>query len=316
MIKRGFVVCLIASALLLPQTALAWNATGHEVVARIAWEKVEPQTRLAVMALMMRAPTDAYLANLLTTDGRPLIFRQRDFFMIAATWPDIIRSDEFPERKTKYSHPIWHYTNLFWKEQNGKAVDVPELQPDPTNIVERLNFLRTEVADKHVAAGQRGIDLAWILHLVGDIHQPLHASARVTETEPTGDQGANLFFLTPKDTLPKDTKRLHAFWDSILNESISRKLNESEMAYANRIASIIMQRHPESGMVAQLSQGDFAEWAKDGLASAKSSVYPPWLKRFRTPSERYRKQAYNVAEPAIALAGYRLAALLDSIFGQ
>lgn len=314
--KRGFVVCLIAIALLLPQTALAWNSTGHEVVARIAWEKMEPQTRLRVIALMLQVPTDADLASLLAEDERPLIFRQRDFFAIAATWPDIMRSDEFPDRKKKYSHSNWHYTNLFWKDQNGIPVDVLELQPEAVNVVERLNFLRTEVTNKNVAASQRGIDIAWILHLVGDIHQPLHTSARVTETEPTGDQGANLFLLTPKDTLPKDTKRLHGYWDDILNKSIPRKLNESEMAYVNRIASTIMQRHPEAKMKARLRQGEFAEWAKEGLASAKASAYPSWLKRFRTPSERYRKQVYNVAEPAIALAGYRLAALLDSLFGQ
>ena len=316
MIKRGLVVCLIATAMLLPQTALAWNATGHEVVARIAWEKMEPQTRQRVIALMMKAPSDADLVSLLLEDARPLIFRQRDFFMIAATWPDIIRSDEFPDRKRKYSHSNWHYTNLFWKEQNGVPVDVPELQPEAVNIVERLNFLRNEIADGNVAASQRAIDIAWILHLVGDIHQPLHASARVTETEPTGDQGATLFLLTPNDTPPKESKKLHWYWDDILNKSFRRKLDETDVAFVNRIASTIMQRHAPATMTARLKKGEFGEWAKESLASAKASAYPPWLKRFRTPTERYRKQAYRVAEPAIALAGYRLAALLDSLFGQ
>lgn len=314
--KRCFTVCLIAMTLLLPQTAFAWNSTGHEVVARIAWEKMQPLTRLRVMALMLQAPPDADLASMLPTDGRLLAIRQRELFMLAATWPDIVRSDEFPDRKLKYHHSIWHYTNLFWRQQDGLAVDVPELQPERINIVERLDFLQAEVLNRSTARGQVGVDAAWILHLIGDIHQPLHTSARVTDTEPKGDQGGNLFLLTPPDTPPKDTKRLHGYWDDILNKSIPRNANETDLAYANRVASIIMQRHPASKMKDRLKDGQYAEWAKEGLASAKVSVYPSRLKRFQKPSERYRKQAYSIAEPAIALAGYRLAAMLDRLFGH
>lgn len=316
MMKRFFVVCLIAIALLLPQTAFAWNSTGHEVVARIAWEKMQPLTRRRVVALMLQAPPDADLASMLPADGRLLSILQREHFMLAATWPDIVRSDEFPARKLKYHHSIWHFTNFFWRQQDGLAIDVPEMQPERVNIVERLDFLQAEVLNIRTEASQLGVDAAWIVHLIGDIHQPLHTSARVTDTEPTGDQGGNLFLLTPKDTPPKDTKRLHGYWDDILNKSIPRKANEKDLAYANRIASIIMRRHPKSKMKDRLKEGQYAEWAKEGLASAKTSVYPSWLKRFHKPSERYRKQAYSIAEPAIALAGYRLAATLDRLFGQ
>lgn len=314
--KRLSIVCLLALSLLLPQTALAWNATGHEVVARIAWEKMQPQTRQRVMILLMQAPPDADLASLLPQDNRPLPIRQRDFFMLAATWADIVRSDEFPERRKKYHHSIWHYTNFFWKQVNGLPVDVPELQPESVNIVERLGFLEKEVVAKNIAASERGVDVAWILHLVGDIHQPLHTSARVTQTEPEGDQGGNLFLLTPKNTPPKDARRLHGYWDDILNKSILRQASESDLAYANRIASIIMQRHPESKIKLRLKRGAYAEWAREGLSSAKTFVYPSWLKRFQMPAEKYRKQAYSISEPAIALAGYRLAETLDKLLSH
>lgn len=314
--KRCFVVCLIAVALLSPQSAFAWNYTGHEVVARIAWEKMRSQTRLRIMALMLQAPPDADLASMLPSDGRLLAIRQRDLFMLAATWPDIVRSDEFPDRKLKYGHSNWHYTNLFWRQQDGLAIDVPEMQPEHVNVVERLDFLQAEILNRSTEPSTLGIDAAWIVHLIGDIHQPLHTSALVTDTEPKGDQGGNLFLLTPKDAPPKETKRLHGFWDDILNESIRRKTNETDLAFANRIASIIMKRHPASKLKSRLKDGQYAEWAKEGLASAKASVYPSWLKRFEMPPEEYRKQAYLIAEPAIALAGYRLAATLDRLFGQ
>ena len=314
--KRLFAVCLMAVALLLPQTAVAWNSTGHQVVARIAWEKMQPQTRRRVMALMFLAPPDANLTSMLPADGRSFAIRQRELFMRAATWPDLMRSDEFPERKAKYHRSIWHFTNFFWRQQDGVALDVPELQPEPVNIVERLSFLETEVVNVRVPARQRAIDLAWILHLIGDIHQPLHTSARVTDAEPTGDQGGNLFLLTPIDTPPRDAKRLHGYWDDILNKSITRRGNENDLAYANRIATLIMQRHPQSRMRDRINDGQYVVWAVEGLTSAKTSVYPSWLNRFEKPSERYRKLAFSISEPAVAIAGYRLAATLDRLFGD
>jgi hypothetical protein len=312
--KRLYTACLLAVALLVPQAAFGWNATGHQVVARIAWEKMQPQTRTRLAALLMQAPPDADLANLLPTDGRPLIIRQRDLFMLASIWADVVRSDQFPDRKQKYHHSNWHYTNFFWRQQNGAPVDVPELQPEATNIVERLEFLQAEVANSSVSSSQRGIDVAWITHLIGDIHQPLHTSARVTQSEPKGDQGGNLFLLTPENTPPKETKRLHGFWDDILNSSIPRKMNEADLAYANRIASTIMQRQPKTKFKDRMKQGDYSAWAQEGLSSAKARIYPSSLKRFKKPSESYRQQSYNIAEPAIALAGYRLAAELDRLF--
>lgn len=311
--KKFLVVFLLITGLLLPQSAWAWNATGHEVVARIAWEKMKPQTREKLIALLLQAPKDADLASLLPNDGRPLMERERDLFILAATWPDIVRSDDFPERKKKYHHSLWHFTNLFWKQQNGVAVDVPELQPEKTNIVERLGFLQGDVVDNSEAS-QRAIDVAWILHLAGDIHQPLHTSARVTELEPKGDQGGNLFKLTPQGTPKENERSLHGLWDNILNDSIKRKKNETDTEYANRIAARIMKNYPASKIKTPMKQGDYAAWAQEGFVTAKTSVYPAWLKRFQPAPDKYRKQADKIAEPAIALAGYRLAAMLDALF--
>ena len=313
--KRVCAVCLMAFMLLLPGRALAWNAIGHEVVARIAWEKMKPETRDKLIALLMQAPPDADLASLLPKDSRPLSERQRDLFILAATWADMVRSDEFPERKKKYHHSPWHYTNFFWKQVGGQPVDVPELQPEKINIVERLNFLQGDVVT-NADASERAIDLAWILHLVGDIHQPLHDSARVTELEPTGDQGGNLFKLTPPGTRREDERSLHGLWDNILNDSIKRKQNETDTQYANRIAARIMKDYPPKKIKTAMKPGDYAAWAQEGLMTAKLSVYPSWLKRSQPAPNKYRKQADKIAEPAIALAGYRLAALLDTLFSN
>jgi hypothetical protein len=72
--------------------ARAWNDTGHEVVALIAWDNLSEQTRQKVVELMQQAPTEAGLTSLFAQDNRPAEVRAREFFRLASTWPDLARS--------------------------------------------------------------------------------------------------------------------------------------------------------------------------------------------------------------------------------
>ena len=288
---------LLASA---GSPALAWDALGHEVVARIAWEHMQPETRARAVALLRAAPNDADLANL-SADGRELFER-------AATWPDIVRDEAFPERHAKYHHSNWHYTNFCWElDEAGQPRDVDRLRPQDVNIVERLQALERSVTDPSRDTSQRAVDLAWLIHLGGDIHQPLHSSARVTATEPEGDQGGNLFKLKGDD--------LHWYWDSLLSKTFRRRLFESEEERVARVARVIQQDHPLSSFTDRLEPGRYEDWAQAGLATSKSFVYQG-VERDKTPSREYRKAAFAVAEPGVALAGYRLAELLDRVLGR
>ena len=71
-------------------------------------------------------------------------------------------------------------------------------------------------ANVNAADTTKAVALAWLLHLVGDIHQPLHCSSRVTPDEalPRGDAGGNTFRLD-------DNRNLHGYWDRILGEAIA-----------------------------------------------------------------------------------------------
>jgi hypothetical protein len=296
-----------AAAALFSPAAYAWNDTGHKVVARIAWDHLKPTTREAAIALLKAGPDESDLPDLFPNDSRPLPFRQREFFLLASTWPDIVRDSQFPERRKKFHRRDWHFINFFFEQQGRKAVDRPDLKPAAENVVERLQSFQSSTADASRPESQRAIELAWILHLVGDIHQPLHCSARVTPSEPQGDQGGNLFLLNGGRTL-------HGFWDDILSTTLPKQNGETEDAYINRIAAIIIQRHPRATMEDRLLPGQFEEWARAGFATAKEVVYPRSLKRGQAPSQQYRKKAFETAEPAIALAGYRLAAMLDGLF--
>ncbi len=300
---------LIFSALaLLAAPAAAWDRTGHLVVARIAWERLSPEARSAAAELLASAPADAGLSQLMPRNGRPLTERQAELFQNAAYWPDIVRDDDFPDRQQKYHRGNWHWINIFF-EQRGPERTAHELDLEPQGrIVERLGALAPTLGDTTLAAAERAVHLAWVLHLAGDVHQPLHATARVTRTEPEGDRGGNLFQLAGGDNL-------HSLWDGILRRSYFRWFFESDDRYVRRIARAIVAEHPPDAFGTQIDNRDYAAWARSSFEIARDTVYPADLERHRRPPSGYLNRARDVAEARVALAGYRLAALLEGQLG-
>src|SRR4051794_9058822 len=215
--KLSRVALALVVALCLPQAVLAWNATGHELVAGMAWDNMTPAARQKAIALLMSAPSDACLLDLFPNDARPVADRQREFFMRAATWADRVRKDKtHPRPCDRFSDTDAHFIDHFWQGQSGGVgVKAPHDRPDfsgnQVNAIIRLNAFRAAVActtGSCPPAAVRATDLAWILHLVGDIHQPLHTASRLTGTPPAADGGGNGF---PLSTDPHGPQ-LHGFW--------------------------------------------------------------------------------------------------------
>lgn len=278
--------------------AEAWDSLGHQVVSQIAWENMSQPARDRAVALLRTAPADADLANL-SDDGRKL-------FLLASTWPDIVRSREKPERQARYHHGSWHYINLHWEQPDPASPprDREDLKPAQENAVERLKEFEKVLAGSEASDAEKAVALAWVLHLVGDLHQPLHASNRVTPTEPEGDRGGGLFKLAGDD--------LHWYWDSILQKIwYPRGRGDTEMA--EEIADEFMRQLPKEE--SRLKKRDYDAWAQESFAKAKTVVYRPELQREAKPSREYRWRVYETAKPAMALAGYRLAEMLNAVLG-
>jgi hypothetical protein len=290
------VLLTVSLCALLSPPVRAWDATGHEVAARIAWEAMKPQTRARAVALLRAAPPDADLAS-------PLADRQ--LFERAATWPDIVRDEAFPARREKYHHGSWHYINFFWEPRPGGAPkDRPDLRPDAENAVERLHHFERSLADTRRDPAQRAIDLAWVLHIAADIHQPLHTCARVTPETPEGDHGGNLFLLEGDETL-------HWYWDQAISRAAEQRPGKQPKDYIGWIAHDLEARHPWLSLRKSLLPGRYEDWVKKGYETCKSVVYPASLRPGEMPSASYSGLTARIAEPAVALAGYRLAAMLD-----
>ena len=303
--------------------ALAWDDAGHKLVAYIAWQQMSPAAREAAIKVLLNAPEDSQISVLYPTPfdsdfstypigARSKAAKQRDFFMICAYWSDIVR-DKKLENRFKYHHGTWHYLDTFWRDVNGKIETLPEMENDKENAVERLfefdKVLRSDAKD-----AEKAIALAWILHLAGDIHQPLHASGRVTDVEPKGDQGGNLFSLTPPDAPRKEN--LHWYWDSIVVRTVQRKTDTTDAEYLLPIAAKMMKKYPLAKMQNRIEIGKFDAWQQESYQIAANKLYPKTLLRNQMPSPTYQKMAFGIAEEQIALAGYRLGTMLDQIFGS
>ena len=294
----------------------AWDEVGHKITAYIAWQRMTPAVRDKVIKTLLEAPEDSQLsAYFMAYGSRSEQARRQEYFMLVATWADIIRDRNFETRYKKYHHSNWHYSDTFWKSTSGKIEVLPTPENDNGKAMERLEEF-TKNIQGNASDEQKALAIAWIIHLIGDLHQPLHASARVTETEPKGDQGGNLFLLTPKGTPRDKQENLHWFWDSIVIRNLPNTKDECEADYIDPIARQIMKRFPFAKEQAKLNPGNFEEWKSESLKLSQTEVFSPDLKRFEMPSLAYKRKALKIAEERLALAGYRIGELFNSVFGQ
>src|SRR5262249_25658153 len=230
-------------------------------------------------------------------------------FMLATTWADEIKRDRGyqqdgtqggnrpegspdPGRNTGYDallmHKYWHFIDPRF------STDGTPLPPVPTpNAPERIALFRTVLASSS-SDELKSYDLVWLLHIVGDIHQPLHASTRVSAADPYGDAGGNFVKLDCAKC------ELHFFWDDLLGKQ--NDLN-SVLRKARKLPK------PKASLVAKT---DEKEWVAEGFQEAQRVVYAPPIGPGDGPytlTLEYKKRAGNLARQRVALAGARLAKL-------
>src|SRR5262249_16737945 len=143
----------------------------------------------------------------------------------------------------------------------------------------------------------KSYDLVWLLHLIGDIHQPLHAATRVSGSDPQGDAGGNFVKLDCAKC------ELHFFWDDLLG-------TKSDLPIVMKAAARLQKAKP-----ALVARSDEKEWIAESFQEAQRMVYAPPVGPGDGPftlSPQYKKRARTLARQRVALAGTRLANLLNS----
>lgn len=314
--KKSIVNFLLLSLVIVAgsSSVFGWNDVGHKLTAYIAWQRMTPAARENVIKILLKAPEDSQLSALYPQDSRSQAARERELFMIAAFWADIVRDRDFPMRY-KYHRGNWHYADTFWRQENGKAVIVENPSEEGGKAVEQLFEAEKTMRNPSATTAEKAIAIAWFMHLSGDIHQPLHTSARITDVEPKGDQGGNTFLLTPKSTPRENQLNLHWFWDSIVNRVIERRNDAADSAFLPPIAEQFMKKYPFARWQNRLNLSKFDEWQKESFAVAIREVFPSTLVREQMPSKQYVSNAFRISEEQIALAGYRMGETFNAIFG-
>jgi hypothetical protein len=302
-LARGTLLGLCLTLLTAP-AALAWNGFGHMVAAAAAYPRLTPAVRAEVGRLLELNPDYGRWVQ-----GVPAGRREEVAFMKAAVWADDIKDDgqhvfdgdrpQGPEagRNIGYSDPLehryWHFI-----DQPFSSDHTPLLPPASPNIETQLLALQRTLRSSRASAALKSYDLVWIEHLVGDAHQPLHAVSRFTRTQPKGDAGGNFVALCRRPC----RRNLHGFWDDVLGKSRSP-------GAAIRYAAGLPAPNPRRAAIASSRR-----WLTESKRLAERYVYAPPIGDGPGPyrlDAAYRRQARRVARRQIALAGARLALVLN-----
>ena len=315
-------ILLLASAI----CGLAWNETGHCVIAVIAFFSLSAAEREAIFAILQDHPDFIRWVEGLTEAPREQ--QMRAAVEAASVWPDDLRrdprffSDEDPRSKNRPfdpripdlgRHTDWHFINkpLIGRNLARLVEGTDTAYRDPPNVLERIPFLRQTLQNPHGSQRLfRGYYMAWLLHLIGDIHQPLHTVARMDTPAGPGDRGGNDFRLEPFAVEPirKPVDNLHALWDNLLGQALQSAAIE---ATARRLQML----HPRTAKAAQL---DPEVWFEESVQEARTFVYRGLNKAPRSsrgvviPSQYFARAQVRAGRRA-ALAGYRLAGVLAEI---
>jgi len=287
--------------------ALAWNSIGHMSVAYAAWQQLTPAEKARVGALLQLNPNYKVWLSYIPAGASP-DDQATYVFIMAATWPDEIKAmgsgytgnDNPPKGEAvslnvgytdKGLHKYWHFINTPFS-QDGTALP-PFSGP---NTADKITDFRAALATSEPDP-LKSYDLVWLLHLVGDIHQPLHCANRITKTAPRGDDGGNSVVVAGPD------KELHAFWDDAVGLGDTKNFST---------AVKVGQALPAADPVLA-ADDNVNHWAAESFSLAQSAAYIPPVGPGNGPytmDATYTANVHTIAEQRIALAGARLATLL------
>ena len=309
-VRRSVAISLV-SVLAVCIPSYGWDNLGHMAVAYVAYQHLNAPTKTRINQLLKLNP-DYHKWKARVPSGTSAAKSKMMIFMMAATWPDAIKSEtgysddgtdsgDRPDGATSsqnigYSdhlhHKYWHFIDTPFSTD---GTPLPAL-PTP-NAETQIDAFRAVLASND-PDDKKSYDLVWLEHLVGDVHQPLHAATRVSSGDTQGDHGGNLVKLCA----PTCNSELHAFWDRILGTSSS-------------VASAVTVGESLPAADATLAaKKDAADWITESFDAAKTTVYSAPISSGDGPftmTAAYRTAAKDLARQRVALAGERLANLLN-----
>jgi hypothetical protein len=259
------IAAVLVSAVTIVQSAWGWGATGHQTIARIA---------------------QVHLNNRAATEIAKLL-EENESIVTVASWADTVR----PQRKETST---WHYINIpVWVQKGDWSPYCPAEGCVVRKVKELIAFLKSGEGDRTARAEA----LKYLIHFMGDMHQPLHVGDRK-------DRGGND---TPVVYFDKATN-LHSVWDTPVVERLFEREPQLKAAVNERM-SLDQRRALEAGMI--------DDWAWESQAVAATVAY----RYLTSPSPAvlgpdYQAQAEVAAWVQLRKGGVRLARVLNEIWPE
>lgn len=204
-------------------------------------------------------------------------------FQMASAWPDFLKFENI------HIYDSWHFYDQPY------ALDNTPTLPAPTpNIITALNQSIIALKNPDTSQYEKAFFIRFLLHLTGDAHQPLHSINFFSKTYPQGDQGGNL-----------EPGKLHAQWDNVLGlfdhacGPIPSKSQQTK-CFAKQLEAEYSQDYFKQKATDLAPEN----WLEESFTLAKTAVF----------SEESTAQKQEYAKQQLALAGYRLANILNTVF--
>jgi hypothetical protein len=286
-----FACFLLAFAAAVPHPAFAWGDKGHEIIALIAEHYLDPAARTKVVRLLA-ADTDTLTQHDIANE---------------ATWADKYRDGDRDTTRIRYEATRqWHFVDIELTKPDlasacfghpRLAQGVPaSMGPPQACVVDKINQFAAELGNPTTASSEQLLALKFLLHFVGDLHQPLHAADN-------HDAGGNKKLVAAHGPRPGN---LHGYWDIEFVEELG---TDPRQVAANLIGQISEAQRQE------WSSGTPADWAMEAFALARSDAYGllprPDDRGAYTLPMAYVERAVRDVALQLSRAGIRLALVLN-----
>ena len=253
-------VACVALILATPQGAWAWGREGHEIIVMVAEHNIRPETAARMRDLLAPESSEE-----------------------ASVWADEYRH---AHRETG----PWHYIDIPLADSR---IDLARECRNGDCVIAKTEQFLTVLSDPNADKDARVQALKYVIHFVGDLHQPLHVAD-------DGDKGGNLRYVV----FEGHPDNLHWLWDTGLLQHINR----NPAALAVELESRVTTQDQ-----AEWQKGSIEDWVMEGHRLAQTVAYGDLSNENPAPiTSAYERQADPVVELQLEKAGVRLAYLLDA----
>lgn len=287
----------MAIVLIPPPFLFAWGDAGHEIIGVIAYTRLTPAVKRKVDALLSADRDDLTATN----------------FVSRTTWADKFRDSDRSTTKVRYTATRnWHFVDI--EIANGNIESAcgghPKLSRStaasagPANacLIDKIDQFSAELRDASIAKQEKMIALKFLLHLVGDLHQPLHAA----DNQDRGGNDVPVLFGNPATP-----GNLHFYWDNPLVQHLGND---------PKVVGVSLNSRITRAKADEWSKGTAIVWAKESFSQAKKVVYnfagtQSFVDERGGTGQRldaaYDNRALPVVREQLGKAGVRLAAVLN-----